>query len=210
LKRKSQTVSNKVMFGMFKKKPAVVQQPRDTSLIVPRIKHFDFLPAVRERIKNEDDLPVTEPLVADLLVTYAFDLPEAFQMVRQRDLREIGLSMEGLRAVAIINLMQQVGDFGYQGDPPLMRAVTGNNLEACVLLIDEFWQMLADKIPPEIVVGVPTRDVLLVTTSASKKGGLQMLREAINEARNGEKTHWLTEHMLVRRGDHWECFEAAG
>lgn len=197
------------MFGRPKKKPAIVEQPRDTALIVPRIKHIDFLPAIRERSKNEDDLPVTEPLVADLLVTYAFDLPETFQMVRKRDVREISLSSEQLRAIAIANLKRQVGDFGYRGDPPLVQAVTGNDLEACVLLLDDFWQMLADQIPPEIVVGVPTRDALFVTTSAWTNG-LQLLREVVKEARNGEKTHWLTEHLLVRRNDHWEVYDGAG
>ena len=127
------------MFGLFKKKPTIVKQPKDTSLIVPRIKHINFAAAVRERIKNEDDMPVTEPLVADLLVTYAFDLPDSFQMVRRRDVTELGLPPEQLRAIAIANLKRQVGNFGYQGDPPLVQVVTGNDLEACVLLLDDFW-----------------------------------------------------------------------
>src|SRR5215469_6564528 len=167
------------MFGLFKKKLPVVEQPRDTSIIVPRIKHTNFLTVIRERIKDEDDMPVTAPLVADLLVTYAFDLPETFQMVRNRDVRDLNLSPEQLRAAAVANLKREVGDFGYQGDPPLVRVVTGNDLEACVLLLDDFWKMLAGKVPPEIVVGAPTRDVLLVTTSAWAKGDHQMLRDAI-------------------------------
>lgn len=194
------------MFGLFKKKPQGVAQPKDPSLIVPRIKHTNFLAAVRQRIPNEDDLPVTEPLVADLLVTYAFDLPETFQMVRNRDVREFGLSPEQLRAMAVANLKREVGEFGYQGDPPLVQAVTGNDLEACVLLLDDFWQTLAGNIPPEIVVGVPTRDVLLVTTTASESG-LPLLRGAVKKARSGDNTHWLTEHLLVRRADKWEVFD---
>lgn len=197
------------MFGLFKKKPQVVEQPDKTSLIVPRIKHTNFLAAVRERIKNEDDLPITEPLVGDLIVTYAFDLPETFQMARVRDIKGLGLSPEQLRATAVANLAQQLGNIGRTGEPPLVNIVTGNNLEACVLLLDEFWQMLAAKIPPEIVVGVPTRDTLLVTTSASTKGGVQLLRQAIQATRTGDNTHWLTEHLLVRRADKWEVFMEA-
>ena len=197
---------HQTMFGLFKKKPEVVKQPDDASLIVPRIKHTNFLVALRDRIKNEDDMPATEPLVADLLVTYAFDLPETFQMVCVRDVKRLSLSSEQLRATAIANMKQQLGNIGRAGEPPLLKVVTGNNLEACVLLIDDFWTALASKIPPEIVVGVPTRDVLLVTTSASTKGGVQMLREAVKEARSGDDTHWLTENLLVRRADKWAIF----
>jgi len=199
------------MFGLFKKKAevAVVKQPLDPSLIVPRIKHTNFLAILRDKIKNEDSMPATEPLVADLLVTYAFDLPETFQMVRVMDVRQMGLSPEQLRATAIANLKRQLGNIGRAGEPPLLKVVTGNNLEACVLLVDDFWAGLAGKIPPEIVVGVPTRDVLLVTTSGSTKGGIQMLREAVKEAQTGDNTHWLTKHLLVRRADKWEVFDAA-
>ena len=66
------------MFGFFKKKQ--LPEP-DASQIVPRIKHTNFLQALREMGTGPDDTPVTEPLVADLLVTYAFDLPDMFQMV---------------------------------------------------------------------------------------------------------------------------------
>lgn len=196
------------MFGFLKKKPQAVEQPKDSSLIVPRIKHTNFLAAVRGRITNEDDMPATEPLVGDLLVTYAFDLPEAFQMVRVRDIKQLGLSPEQLRAAAVVNLTQQVGNIGRQGEPPLVQVVTGNNLKACVLLLDDFWQVLSGKIPPEIVVGVPTRDVLVVTTTASKSG-LPMLRDAVKTARSGDSTHWLTEQLLVRRAHKWEVFDGA-
>jgi uncharacterized protein YtpQ (UPF0354 family) len=197
------------MFGLFKKKPQVVEQPSDASLIVPRIKHTNFLTALRDRIKNEDDMPATEPLVADLLVTYAFDLPETFQMVRVRDIKRLGLSPEQLRATAVANLKQQLGNIGRVGDPPVMKMVVGNDLEACVLLVDDFWQTLANKIPPEILVGVPTRDALFVSSSQAGQDGIQKLHEAVKEARSGDDTHWLTEQLLVRRANKWEVFDGA-
>ena len=62
------------MFGLLKKKVA----PEATaSQIVPRIKHQNFLAAVAGAGVPEGDKPYTEPLAGDLLVTYAFDLPEA-------------------------------------------------------------------------------------------------------------------------------------
>src|ERR1700722_19265296 len=187
------------MFGLFKKNPVAVEP--DASLIVPRIKHTNFLVALRDIVKNEGDAPHTEPFVADLLITYAFDLPETFQMVRVRDVQRLCLSPEQLRATAIANLQQQLGNIGREGEPPVMKMVVGNNLEACVLLVDEIWQSLADKIPPEILVGAPTRDILFVSSTESGKDGIQLLRESVKAARTGDNRHWLTEHLLVRRAD---------
>ena len=176
------------MFGLFKKKPEVVTQPDDPSLIVPRIKHVNFLAAVRERVKNPDDLPVTEPLVADLLVTYAFDMPETFLMMRARDMQRLGLSAAQLRATAIANLKQRLGNMGREGEPPLMRMVTGNGLESCVLLMDDFWQKLAGQIPPEIVVGVPTRDLLYVSSSHSPTASSSCARRCRRRTRVTTRT----------------------
>jgi len=193
------------MFGLSKGKPEVARP--DASFIVPRIKHTNFIVALRDIVKSEDDAAVTEPLVADLIVSYAFDLPEMFQMVCLRDVKRLGLSQERLRAIAVTNLKQRLGNIGREGEPPVMKMVVGNNLEACVLLVDEIWQSLASKIPPEIVIGLPTRDVLFVSSSHSGKGGIQLLRKAVNEARRGDNTHWLSEHLLVRRADKWDIFD---
>jgi uncharacterized protein YtpQ (UPF0354 family) len=192
------------MFGIFKKKEPA--KP-DASLIVPRVKHVNFLAALRDIGTGPTDTPITEPLVGDLIVTYAFDLPETFQMVCPHDCQRLGLESGQLRAIAVANLRKQIGNVGREGEPPLLKMVVGGNLEACLLLLDEIWQLLAGKIPPEIVVGVPSRDVLLVTTTASTKGGLQMLCDAVREAHGRETTHALTQRLLVRRGDKWEVFE---
>ncbi|HWQ93240.1 MAG TPA: hypothetical protein VN673_16315 [Clostridia bacterium] len=197
------------MFGLFKKKPQPEQPKPDASLIVPRIKHTNFLAALRDIGTGPDDTPLTEPLVGDLIVTYAFDLSEAFQMVCPQDCQRLGIQPGQIRAIAVANLKRQLGNIGRQGEPPLLKMVVGGNLEACLLLVDDIWQSLAGKIPPEIVVGVPTRDVLLITTTSSTKGGLQMLRDAVKEAHGQETTHALTQQLLVRRGDRWEVFDGA-
>jgi uncharacterized protein YtpQ (UPF0354 family) len=99
------------------------------------------------------------------------------------------------------------GNFKVVGQPPVIKLEIGNGLEACLLLIDEIWQGLGNKIPPELVVGVPARDVLLFTTSNSTKGGLQLIQQAVLEAYGKETTHALTKQLLVRRANKWEVFD---
>src|SRR5258705_7967922 len=96
------------MFGLLKKKQR--SKKADASVIVPRIKHTNFLAAIRDIGAGPEDTPVTEPLVADLLVTYAFDLPEMFQMFTTRDMKELGMTVDQVRSAAIANLRSQISD----------------------------------------------------------------------------------------------------
>jgi uncharacterized protein YtpQ (UPF0354 family) len=194
------------MFGLFKKKSPA--KPNATH-IVPRVKHLNFLDAVAPTGMGDDDRPFTEPLVGDLLVTYAFDLPDTFQMVRRGNLAEINVAPSDLRKIAVENLMSRVGQGGYQGDPPVLRIVLGDNYDACALLYDDLWEMLGEKIPPELIVGVPHRDVVLLTTTASTKGGLEQIRAMVNECHAKDDVHGLTRDLFLRRGNRWEVFEKA-
>jgi len=176
----------------------------DQSTIVPRIKHLDFLSVTQSMNLPPGAQPVTDALVGELLVTYAFDLPHAFQTVTAADQERLGLSSEELRAVALENLREQLDGVDCEGEPPVMQILAGNHLEACLLLCDEVWDSLAESIPPDLVVAVPTRDLVFVTTSGSTKGGMETIRRAAKEAREAGGNHGLSEQLLIRKADRWE------
>ncbi|MCW3053361.1 MAG: hypothetical protein JWN14_2531 [Chthonomonadales bacterium] len=90
-------------------------------------------------------------------------------------------------------------------EPPVMRVVTGNSLEACVLLATTWWNDLAAETPGEIVASVPSRDILLYCSSQSAEG-LRALRKFTDEVYAGETTHALSKHLLVWREGHWIIF----
>jgi uncharacterized protein YtpQ (UPF0354 family) len=192
------------MLGWLTKKRAPTEPDRST--IVPRIKHTQFLASLQEMAVPPDQLPVTEPFVGDLLITYAFDLPGMFQMVSPGDLERLAIRPDELRDIAIENLKQQLPEIGIMEQLPLRLIVTGNDLEACALLADTFWTDLSAEIPGEIVAAVPSRDVL-VFCSSKDADGLQALRELSAEVREGETTHALSEHLLVWRQERWAVFE---
>ena len=194
------------MFGLFKKK---TPDKLSASQVVPRIKHENFLKALASTGMGAEHRPYTEPLVGELLVTYAFDLPHTFQMVRHSDLADLGMTGPQLREIAVRNLKSRVGQGGYQGDPPVLRIVLGDNFDACALLYDDLWTMLGEKIPPQLIVGVPHRDVVLLTTTASTKGGHEQMRKMVDEIHAQDDVHGLTRDLLVRRQNGWEVFEQA-
>jgi len=173
--------------------------------IVPRIKSTQMLAFLTERGHPRDQFPVTEPLVADLIISYAFDLPLAFQMVTSSDMERLAIQACELREIAIANLKRQLPQIGMMEEPPIMRVVTGNDLEACVLLASSWWNDRAAETPDEIVASVPSRDVLLYCSSQSAEG-MQALREFTDEVYAGETTHALSKYLFVWRGGQWVVF----
>jgi uncharacterized protein YtpQ (UPF0354 family) len=173
--------------------------------LVPRIKSTQMLVGLAGMGYSPDQFPVTEHLVADLVISYAFDLPEMFQMVMPDDLERLAIKSAELRDIAIFNLKRQLPEIGMMEVPPVMRVVTGNSLEACVLLADSWWAALAADTPGEIVASVPTRDVLLYCSSHSAEG-MHALREYTDEVHDSETTHALSKCLLVWRDGRWIVF----
>src|SRR4051812_1297351 len=193
------------MFGLFGKNGS-----SPTESVVPRIKHVNFLAALRPlAAKDAGSMPVTEPLAGELLITYAQDLPGAFKMFSEREFEKSGLTRQQLRTVAIENLRKQLPRPKLATKGPLVSLAVGSNLDACLLLVDAAWTTVAKHmpVPGKIVVSVPNRDVVLCTGSDSPEG-VRQLRQIAKVQRAKEPVHGLTEALFVREGNRWALFDA--
>jgi uncharacterized protein YtpQ (UPF0354 family) len=195
------------MPGRSRKKKQDDEYP-DRSTIVPRIKHRQFLKALREMDVPKDQMPVTEPLVADLLVTYAFDLPGMFQMVTYDAMKVLGIAPKEFRQLALTNLKRQLPKIGIATEEPLRRIVTGENLEACVLLATRFWNDVAGQTEGDVVAVVPSRDLILFCSSKSREG-IGFLRAAAELVLSSEGTHALSKQLLTWRNGTWAKYNGS-
>ena len=75
--------------------------------------------------------------------------------------------------------------------------VAGGNYEASLLLLDHVWNGGSLKVQGEIVIGVPARDLLLVTGSENQRG-LARIREIAAEV-VAESPYALTRELFVYR-----------
>jgi len=126
-----------------------------------------------------------------------------------------------LAAVNLSNLLSSVSLHGHQ--PALM--VSCHGIEASLLLAEEFWISMPDRIaqlgvelPGDLVVGVPARDVLVVTGSESTAGIAKARRCVTRVFQAGASgtgasgtggQRLLSRELLVRRDGSWEVFGAA-
>jgi uncharacterized protein YtpQ (UPF0354 family) len=193
------------MFGLFKKRKA--GPTLDRSQIVPRIKNTQFTAALRDAGVPEDQMPITEPLTADLLVTYAFDLPDTFVMATPNHLAELGIDPASLRDLAIENVKRQIPGISLQQSGSVFRAATGNNLDACTLLSRNIWTEHAQRMKGKLVAAVPNRDIILFCDSEAEDGMLAM-REITKQAFDAGGTHALTLTFLEWSHNGWIPYDA--
>jgi hypothetical protein len=126
---------------------------------------------------------------------------------------------EGLRWLASVNLSNLLSSVSLHGHRPALM-VSCHGIEASLLLAAEFWDSMPDRaarlgveLPGDIVVGVPARDVLVVTGSESASGIAKARRCVTRVFQAGEQgiggQRLLTRDLLVRRDGSWEVFGAA-
>ena len=192
------------MFGLFKKKPSV--PGLDVTQILPRIKNSVLLTQLRENGVPEDQLPVTEPLVGDLMVAYAFDLPDTLVSVASRHLTELGIDAQSLRRISMENLRRQVPNIQLQQSGAIFRAVTGENMDACTLLTNGLWKNQAESFSGDLVVSVPDRDTVMFCDAADQDA-VDELRTLTKQAYQVGGNHALTETLLAFTGDGWAVYD---
>lgn len=123
------------------------------------------------------------------------------------DLDGFQLSYRELRRHAAANLYAVLDRVGIHGQPPALM-LSFDGLESSVLLAHRFWDDLERAVPGELVVGVPARDVVIITGSQSRTG-MEKVRRAVDRVFFAGGPHLLSRDLLVRRQRRWEVWQTA-
>jgi uncharacterized protein YtpQ (UPF0354 family) len=172
---------------------------------VTRTTFLPLLTHANEDPPGEPAAPVLDEFVGDLAVAYSFGPPYGGRLVSWLDLDRLELSRGALRRRAADNLDAKLDDVRVHGQPPAVM-LSFDGLESSLLLADALWQRLAGLVSGDPVVGVPARDVVIVTGSGSREG-LVKVQNAVDRVFFAGDQHLLTRQLLVRRDDGWEMFK---
>jgi uncharacterized protein YtpQ (UPF0354 family) len=150
--------------------------------------------------------PVLEEFApsADLAIAYSFGPPYGERLVSWLDIDSLGLDRRVLRTEAAANLDALAETARLRGQPPA-RMLSFDGLESSLLLADAVWSRLAAEVDGDVVVGVPARDVVVVTGSAWPDGVAQATGTVERIFSAGDQ-HLLTDQLLVRREGGWRRF----
>jgi uncharacterized protein YtpQ (UPF0354 family) len=176
----------------------------DRTRIVPLIKNRQWFEQVERRGREQtppQDL-VAEPLNSELVVVYAENRLGTLRILSSRD--DVGDRMR-LRDVALANLSRLLPKIEIRpGADGVLLISAGGEFDASLLLADNLWSGGQIKVDGDIVVALPTKDVLIATGSHNAPG-VARLRAAASKFTSGPEA--LTAALFVYRDGKFVKFE---
>ncbi|WP_412541875.1 DUF1444 family protein [Longispora sp. K20-0274] len=166
-----------------------------------QVTHTTFLPLLR-RAKEADDV-VADDFGAGLVVAYTFGPPYGERAVTWEDIDQLGMTHRRLRTEAAENLVRRLDRLRVHGQSPAFM-LSFDGLESSLLAADHgVWDRLAESVSGELAVGVPARDVVVVTGTGSPSG-LDKARRTVDRVFFAGDENLLSPDLLVRRPGGWE------
>lgn len=153
------------LFGMFGKR-----KEKLLANAVIRIKHKDFVDSLRAHLKRQNPaitdaelqsvLPLTRPLVGDLVMAYALDDAAEAQYAGEAFLAEHKLSLDEVHKAAFANtrsqVVRQINQAELQNFIGVESTVAG--AASSLALFPEYWQSWQKKLGAPLLVVIPGRD----------------------------------------------------
>jgi hypothetical protein len=151
--------------------------------------------------------PIVKNICEDLNYLYAIDKDYSYEIIQEDKLLELNITEEELHEIALTNFRQLLStNLKAQGDKNGLMFMVNGNLEAGLVLIDEIWDQVENQIGEQIVIAVPSRDVIVATGKSNRR-----MIESFNERAKiilNSGDHPLSRNWFVRNNKKWELFEA--
>ncbi|WP_300426217.1 DUF1444 family protein [uncultured Thalassolituus sp.] len=183
-----------------------VKVKMEKSHIFPVIKDIEYIAqitALMKRNESDGEFPFYyEKLNEVLYILYAIDTPSSIKYMPKEDIAKLGVKEEELKSLSMANLKKAIPSVQIEGDPSTISMIVADGTyEASFLLYDDLWTKDNFPVNGDIVVYVPSRDVVLVTGSNDVEG-LKKVRSIVYNPEN-QWSHIVSEVGFVRKGDKW-------
>ena len=182
--------------------------PLDRTNIVAIVKDRQWLEDTRQTLitRGAKEFPETvhEDLNSDLIILYAEDTEKNMRYVSPKDLEKAHINRSELRTLAMENLRRVIPKIEQHGTNGLYMLTAGGDYEASLLLFDSIWSGLKNSVQGDVVVAVPTRDLLIVTGSDDAQG-IDKMKQIIQQAWSGGP-YQLTQKLFVYRAGKFNEF----
>jgi uncharacterized protein YtpQ (UPF0354 family) len=199
-----------------------VKEALRTSEHEEALKREDLVPLVRDAryVQELGSLEgpegvIVRPYVADLHLVLAFDGQHTQHLATHKTLERLGIDEDDVLTLARENLATKVAeveqrtleDPDHEGAPRVGVLVSGGDLEASLLLLDDVWARVALELEGEVIACVPARDVVLFADAASEGAVARMGEIADEILEDGD--HIISPTLLRRTSRGWERYADA-
>jgi len=183
--------------------------PVDREHIVPVIKDRPWVTEMDQSLEGRDGKMagkfVFEELNAELLIVYAVDSSKSIRYLTSEDLSALGIGRSELRVLAVDNLRRILPKVELTEGPLFSMISAGGAYDASLLLLTEVWTGGSIHVAGDIVVAIPSRDVLLVSGSKNVEGLAKMRELATKSAQDAP--YRLTDALFVYRDGRFTRFD---
>lgn len=180
----------------------------DRTRIVPIIKDRAWLEEIRESVKHRNGETLAANVFEDynqnLVIVYAEDTPNNINYFSSEAFEKLGISKDQLRSLAVENLKRLIPKPQIQFGPLASMITAGGDYEASLLLFGDLWAGIPD-VAGDIVVAIPSRDLLLFAGSQNKQGVTKLRELATKYVK--ESAYHLTDSLFVYRDGKFVPFE---
>lgn len=195
-----------------------VREALRTSETEEALRREDLVPLVRDARYVEElgdrtgpEAVIVRPFVADLHLVLAFDGQHTQHLATRKTLERMGIDEAEVLAIARQNLATKVAEVEQRTlddeGPRVGMLVTGGDLEASLLLLDDLWARVALSLEGAVIACVPARDVVLFADAASEGAVARMGEIADEILEDGD--HIISPTLLRRTLDGWERYADA-
>ncbi len=172
----------------------------DINRIVPVIKDKGYINDIN---KSAGDKAKSIDLVyqeynAELIIVFAEDNETGIRYFSKDELAKTKIPRDSLLPKAISNLEKILAEIQVVGDNGNFGLVAGGTYEASLILLQSLWTKENFDVKGDIIISIPTRDLLLITGSKDKKG-METIAKSTKEAYESG-SYYLTPELFIWKG----------
>ena len=148
----------------------IEEKPIQKNKIIPLIKDAGYIDdmAITLNQNNKTNEPaslVYEKYNDKLVVVYAEDAENGIAYFTSERFKESGINKDSLFILALKNLDSVLPKIEILGEKGYYMITAGGNYEASLILLTDIWTKENIQVNGDIIISIPTRDLLLVTGS---------------------------------------------
>lgn len=168
--------------------------------ILPVIKDERFLKNIEEINPNFELDYIFEKYNNELYIFYVEDTETNINYLTKDDFEKLNIEKEELQKIAIENLSNSV-EIEKHGEDGYYMLIVDGNYESSLILLD-IWSKKNFEVNGEIIIGIPSRDLLIVT-GKNDTLNIEKLKQTINEI-NENGDHLVSKKMFEYKNGKFE------
>ena len=168
--------------------------------ILPVIKDERFIQSILEINPNFEKNHTYEKYNSELYIFYVEDTESNINYLTQEDFEKLNIEKSELKKIAVENLSNSV-EIEKHGENGYYMLLADGNYESSLILLD-IWYEENFKVNGEIVVGIPSRDLLLITGKNDMENIAKLNKVIVETNQNGD--HLVSKKMFEYRNGKFE------